>query len=235
MKENKLINVIIADDDPYARKGLESVLKNIPSVKKITHAENGRQVIELLEKEFYNIVFMDVKMPELDGVTATAHIHNHFRKVNVIAFTIHDTDDMLIQMYDSGAMGYVLKSDNETRIGSAIEAVLSGNYYFAGGMERITRHIEEAAHTHTFGKRDDSLTGAEKEVLIGICDEHSLKEIEVVMHISESKVKYHHSRLLFKTGVKNTAGLVKYAIREGIYKDNVFTEFKRLFRSALER
>lgn len=232
MNEAKNIKIIIADDDYFARKGLETVLENILSVKKIAHAENGKQVIALLEKEFYNIVFMDLKMPELDGFQTATLIHERFKKVNVIVFTLHSTDEMLFEMFDRGAMGYVLKTDNETRVGEAIATVMAGDYYFADSGNRIMNHLNAEALKKTWGRTNDKLTEPETEVLIRICEEMCLKEIAALMNISEPKVKYHHSRLLFKTGARNTAGLVRYAIREGIYIETIFANVRRYSRIA---
>jgi len=229
--DNK-IKVIIADDEYYTRKGLETVLLKITRIEKIAHAENGKQVLALLEKEFYHIVFMDLRMPGMDGFQTVSHIQQCFRKVKVIVFTIHGTDEMLFEMYDRGAMGYIFKTDGEADVSKAIDTVLSGEYYYADGSGRFLNHTETEKLRKQWGIANCKLSEPEREVLVGICEEHSLKDIGNRMQISFPKIQYHHKRLLFKTESADIAGLVRYAIRNCIYKEKPFAGLRRFFGKA---
>src|SRR6185295_6377900 len=120
------IDVLIVDDHLLFRMGIESILKKISLVNSVTHAENGEQVLKLLKKKKFDLIFMDIKMPEMDGITTTKKVSIRFPEIPVVALTSVDDRENIIQMIDAGARGYLLKSADTREVKTAIKKILDG-------------------------------------------------------------------------------------------------------------
>jgi two-component system, NarL family, response regulator DegU len=212
------INVIIADDHPVFRNGLENILKFVKQISKIRQANNGREVLEHLEKEVSEIVFMDINMPVMDGIAATKQIHKQYPAVKVIALSMHDDRENIKEMFNAGAVGYLLKNTNKDEIEEAIREVLAGNVFYTKEVSDVL--LRNMLHTNAsklhHSNVEEPLSDREKEVLGLICKQFSTKEIADQLFISERTVEGHRVKLLQKTGSKNIAGLVYYAIENGL-------------------
>src|SRR5438046_1593244 len=125
------IHVLIVDDHLLFRMGIESILKKIPLINTVTHAENGEQVLKLFKKKKYDLVFMDIRMPVMDGITTTKKISIRYPEVPVVALTSVDDRENIIQMIDAGARGYLLKSADSKEVKAAIEKIMDGSHYYA--------------------------------------------------------------------------------------------------------
>ena len=205
------IKVIIADDHPVFRNGLENILKHVKPIGQVKQAANGREVIELLEKGQAEIVFMDINMPVMDGIAATKLIKKQFPFVKVIALSMHDDRDHIKEMFTSGAVGYLLKNTTKDEVEEAIRTVLNGETFYTKEVSDVLlKNILTSAPKHQ--TVTEPLSEREKEVLRLICKQFSTKEIAEQLWISERTVENHRIHLLQKTGSKNIAGLVYYAI-----------------------
>src|ERR1041385_5304155 len=128
--------VIIADDHQFFRDGFEIALKQIDEVKKIAHASNGKEVLKLLKNDTYDLVFMDIKMPEMNGIETTKEIEMHYPHVKVIALSMYDDRKNVIEMFNSGARGYIIKNTDSKEIETAIKKVMEGEHYFADNVAK---------------------------------------------------------------------------------------------------
>jgi len=174
-------------------------------------------VIDILEKESIDLVLMDIEMPEMDGIQTTRYLTENFEKVGVLALTMYDDESHIIKMLQVGAMGYILKSTNKKELTEAIKTVASGESYFAKeASEVIMRRFMKKKTLSKSLAYKVALTRREKEVLKLIAEEFTNNEIAKKLYISARTVDTHRRNLLQKTGVKNTAGLVKYAIQNDI-------------------
>ena len=205
------IKVIIADDHPVFRNGLENILKHVKTIGQIKQAGNGREVIDMLENGLAEIVFMDINMPVMDGITATRTIKKQFPFVKVIALSMHDDREHIKEMFTAGAVGYLLKNTTKEEVEDAIKTVMNGESFYTKEVSDVLLKniLSTQPKNHTI---TDPLSDREIEVLRLICKQFSTKEIAEQLFISERTVENHRIKLLQKTGSKNIAGLVFYAI-----------------------
>lgn len=214
-------SVAIVDDHQLFRQGVKFALTQFKSIKEVYEAENGKEILQLLDKIHCDIVLMDIIMPVMDGIQTTRQIVKEFPDVNVIALSMSDEESNITRMIEAGASGYLLKNTDGKEMMEAITAVYSGKHYYS---EKVSAKL----HAHLMAKRSEReqflnqnlFSEREIEVLELICDEYNNEEIGEKLFLSKRTVEGHRNMLLRKTKSRNTAGLVRFAIREGYYKDN---------------
>lgn len=215
----KTITVIVADDHKIFRVGMAAILSSIGWVKNIQQAKHGAEALELLEKKVADIVFMDIKMPVMDGIEATKIIHQQYPTVKVIAVSMFDDQEFVTEMFANGASAYLLKNTDRDEISEAMETVMQGEQYYSRDVSEAL--FKQLLLKNKAPKYDDGtypITEREKQVLVLICKEFSNREIAAQLFVSTRTVEGHRNRLLHKTNSKNTAGLVAYAIRQKIWQ-----------------
>jgi DNA-binding NarL/FixJ family response regulator len=214
------LKMIVADDHQLFRLGLISVLKKFDFISKIQEAENGREVIEEVTKENYEVILMDINMPVMNGSDATKVVKRKFPDVKVIALTMFEDQKHVIEMIESGASGYIIKNTNENEIKTALLKVTNNELYFSRQISEslITSLVNK--HTMKRSQYNDQLSNREKEILFFICKEYTSREIAESLYLSEKTVDWHRLNLLQKTHSKNIAGLVLFALRCGIIDEN---------------
>jgi DNA-binding NarL/FixJ family response regulator len=216
MQNNLLspIHVLVADDHKLFRDGLVATLKHIRSIGIIHQASNGREVLELLKVKNCHIVFMDINMPIMDGVNATKKITENHQPVKVIALSMHDDQKHVVDMFDAGALGYLLKDTDKEELEEAIHVVMSGRTYFSSAISG--RLVEQAiSKSKNIIPVEHTLTDRETQVLKYIYQELTTKEIAEKMDVAEKTIENFRSSIMNKTGARNIAALVKYAIKHG--------------------
>ncbi|MBK8845255.1 MAG: response regulator transcription factor [Bacteroidetes bacterium] len=211
-------SILIADDHSLFRKGLESTLKLIQVIKKIDQAENGLKVIEHLRNNPVDLIFMDINMPQQDGIATTKIVSKEFPSVKVIALSMLDDKDNIIEMFKAGASGYLLKNTNKTEIQEAIEEVMDGGKYYSREVSDILLQKMINLNLHKPTHYIEPLTDREKEVLCLVCEQYSTKEIAEKLFLSEKTIEGHRLKLLQKTQSKNMVGLVIFALEHKIYE-----------------
>jgi len=204
-----VINYAIADDHKIFRQGLRLVLQDDPELHCIGEAANGLELLELLAVQEPAIVLLDLKMPDMDGIEATKQIRLRFPEVKIIMLTMHNDESLILHMMELGVNGYLIKNADAAEIIKAMHVVAETNYYF-----------NELVST-TLLKEAVKLTERELQVLRLICAEQTATEIGAVMFLSPRTVEGIRATLLEKTGAKNTAGLVLYAVRNGHLDQNL--------------
>lgn len=211
------LKILIADDHPMFRKGLELSIKTISIVGKILQAENGLQVLDVLETETADVIFMDIKMPLQNGIETTKLVVKKYPQIKVIALSMFDDKDNILEMFKAGVSGYLLKNTNKAEIETAIKEVLQGNKYYSKEVSDVLlQRIISAETDATSYNADNKLTDREIEVLKLVCKQMSTKEIADVMCLSDKTIEGHRIRLMQKTNSKNLAGLVIYAVDHGL-------------------
>lgn len=214
----KKISVIIADDHELFRKGLELILKNIHSVGKIRHAENGQEVIDLLQREKCDVVFMDLRMPVMDGQKATEYINQHFKDVKVICLSSMDDKKSIVGIFRSGACAYLFKNTNKREIEDAIHAVMEGKKFYTRDVSSIVIDsvLDPDKPQKSVNTVEVNLSEREKEILRLICQQFSSKEIADMIGIAEKTINNYRAQLLEKTNSRNMVGLVYYSLKNDI-------------------
>lgn len=210
----KKIRVLIADDHKIIRVGLRGLVELSKDIEVIGEAENGAQVLELLKKASVDVVLMDIDMGNTSGIETTRELKKLYPEVNVVGLTMHEEQGYIVEMMEAGASGYLLKNTGLDELLTAIRTAARGDSYFsqqvsATLLQAITRGKASAVP-------NTMLTEREIEVLRLITQEYSNGEIAEKLFISIRTVDTHRRNLLEKLQVKNTAGLVKYAMEKGI-------------------
>ncbi|RZK81679.1 MAG: response regulator transcription factor [Pedobacter sp.] len=210
------INVAIADDQKLFRKGMIALVNSFENVQIIFEAENGKELLENLKtsSEEINVILLDLSMPEMNGLEALKIIKETHPAIGVIILTIHEAEHHILSTIQAGANGYLAKNAEPEEVEKAIREVYKNDCYFTLPMLEIMRKgltkKPQAAHLN---EAEDLLTPREKEVLQLICKQFSSVEIAEKLFLSNRTVEGHRNNLLNKTGSRNTAGLVLYALK----------------------
>jgi DNA-binding NarL/FixJ family response regulator len=212
----KPINLAIADDHKIFRNGLKATLEDCADLNLIIEASNGKELIGQLATRTPDVILMDIKMPEMDGMQTTALIHQNFKDIKVLALSMHNEDKYIVDMMKAGASGYLLKNAEPEEIIEAITTVHNKGFYF-------NEHLSVTLIKQLVGPGHDSapqqnveLNDREIEVLKLVCQEYSNQEIADKIFLSVRTVEGYRARLFEKTGSKNLVGLVIFAIKNGI-------------------
>jgi DNA-binding NarL/FixJ family response regulator len=211
------IKVAIADDHKIFRKGVILSLRHYSNIKFVLEADNGEDLLNHLDEAKPDVILMDLRMPVKDGIEATKYISKHYPNIAVIVLTMHEDDRFVTHLMENGANGYLLKSTDPSEIKKAITDVVSKGYYLNNFVNRI---LLKRAHNKTKSipslNNDFPVTDKEKDVLRYICMEFTSQEIGQKMDISPRTVESIKERLMERFGVKNTAGLVFFAVKNNL-------------------
>lgn len=211
-----MITVFIADDHKIFRDGIISLLDNEDDIQVVGEAGNEEELFEKVTGLQPMVILMDISMGASNGIEATEKILKRFPNIKVLALSMHSESSYILKMLEAGASGYLLKDAGSREMIAAIHTVASGDTYFSQQVSQtLLNHLHSGKKV--LGKRPGvPLTKRELEVLQLIAEEHSNSEIAEKLYISIRTVDTHRRNLLEKLGVKNTAGLVKNAIRLGL-------------------
>lgn len=210
------IKILIADDHKIIRVGLRGILEREADIEVIGEAEDGNQVLDILTRTITEVVLMDIDMGRTNGIDTTKMVKASYPDVHILALTMHEEQNHIIRMLEAGASGYLLKNAGREELLAAIHAVIKGDSYFSNTVSATLLK----AITNLKGKpaiksdNETPLSDREIEVLRLIAQEHSNGEIAEKLFISIRTVDTHRRNILEKLQVKNTAGLVKYAIEK---------------------
>lgn len=206
-----MINILIADDHKMIIDGLKSMLATEEGLQVVGEAYNGKEVLERLKQYPVDLILMDINMPELDGIDATRKLKTQFPKVKVLVLTMYNKPEFVRNLMEAGADGYILKNTGKDELLEAIRQLHAGQPYWG---KEITKTVMESLRG---GPANNTLvlTRREKEILKLIVEEYTTPEIAEKLFISNYTVETHRKNLLSKLGVKNVAGLVRYAMENG--------------------
>ena len=215
------IKLFLVDDHKMIREGLKSFLENQPEFEIIAEAENGKNCLKQLETISPDIVLTDLNMPEMDGLELTKSIKEKHANIKVIALTMMGESQHIKQMLAEGAMGYLLKDCSEEELIMAIKLINQGGTYYSPEVTNIILNNIRKVKPISTSKvvTEMPLTERENEVLHLILKEQTNKEIADQLFVSVRTVDAHKRNLLDKTGSKNVAGLVLYAIDRQLFDD----------------
>ena len=214
------VRLFLVDDHKMIREGLKNFLSDQEGFEIVGEAENGIDCLNQLENLEVDIVLSDLNMPEMDGLELIKKIKETRPELKVIALTMMGESQHIKQMLAEGAVGYLLKDCSEEELTSAINTVHQGGTYYSPEVTSIIlNNIRKIKPLKSKVVTDMPLTDREKEVLHLILKEYSNKEIADTLFVSVRTVDAHKRNLLDKTGSKNVAGLVLYAIDRQLFDD----------------
>ncbi|PSK92154.1 response regulator transcription factor [Taibaiella chishuiensis] len=212
-----IIQYIIADDHKIFRQGLKMTLADDHKIKCTGEAANGTELLRLLEQAQPEVILLDLKMPEMDGLEVLKEIRTRYEDLKVIVLTMFDDEHFILHMMEAGANGYLLKNAEPAEIKNAIHAAVENGYYFNDLVNTVMlRKIVQQNRREPRFREEIKLNEKETEILKLICQEHTAAEIGKMVFLSPRTVEGIRSVLLEKIGVRNTAGLVMYAVKNGI-------------------
>jgi DNA-binding NarL/FixJ family response regulator len=210
----KAARILIADDQTLFRAGLARLLDEDPRVEVVGQAVDGADAVKLAAKLKPDVILMDLKMPNVDGVEATRQITEAMPGAKILMLTTFETDSQVIQALKAGASGYVLKDSSPEAIISSIVAVMSGERVMASAV--ANRVLEMLTGTSTPKEFYDGLTNREIEILKLLANGMANKQIAYRLKISEKTVRNHVSNTYEKLGIYDRSQAVLYAVKKGL-------------------
>ena len=213
----KIISVAIADDYKIFRDGLKVGLSSDEALKVVLEADNGEDLLAEMGRQEVDVILMDLKMPIMDGMEATKEVKKRYPNTKILVVTMYDDDKFIIHLMENGANGYLLKNADGDEIVKAIHAVYENDYYFNDLVNKalLKKLVNKKIIKPSFNDNID-FTERELEVLKLICEEKTNIEIGKIIFLSPRSVEGIRQRLIEKIGVRNTAGLVMYAVKAGL-------------------
>lgn len=211
---NSKINICIVDDHALFREGIHFLLSKCEFVKKIYEAEQGLQLLELLQSKEIDLILMDIEMPKMNGIETTKKVLQKYPDIKIIALSMYANECFYTDMLAAGAKGFMLKNSRFEDIQKAITEVFAGKNFFS---PEILSSILKNMNKPTTVIHTSELSEREMEVLFNICKGLSNREIADKLFISKRTVDKHRENILLKTNSKNTAELVIYAIKKGYF------------------
>jgi len=206
-------SVIIVDDHKLFRDGLSFIIREIADFEVIGEASNGKEFLKLLENKKPDLVLMDIKMPEMDGIEASTIALQKYPDLNVLVLSMYDDEQYYNTMIDIGVRGFILKDADSSELKIAINKVYEGNSFFS--QELLLKIIKNKTTVSNV-----NISKREIEVLTYICKGMANYEIAEVLNISLRTVERHRANLLEKTGSSNSIKLVLFAIRNNVVNIN---------------
>jgi DNA-binding NarL/FixJ family response regulator len=206
-----MIRILIADDHEIVRSGLRALLGSHAGWEIVAEAADGHAAVEAAEATSPDVAVLDCAMPRMNGIDAARRIHQHVPKTEVCLFTYFEDESIIAEALRAGVRGYILKSDPESELLAAVEALSQHHPYFswvvsASLLDHFVKHIGKAP-------KMELLTPREREVVQLVAEGQSNKEVSRKLNVSLKTVETHRGAAMRKAGLSSTADLVRYAVR----------------------
>jgi DNA-binding NarL/FixJ family response regulator len=208
------LKLVVADDHTLVRAGFRALLERMPHVEVVGEAANGREVIELVAERRPDIALVNISMPELNGLDATARIVKDHPKTRVILVSLHSDEEYVRRGFALGAAGYLVKSADVQELELAIRAVARGDLWVSPSVSKAI--VAALARGERPSGSFELLTSRQREVLQMVAEGKTAKEIADELQLSVKTVESHRSQLMKRLGVRGIPGLVRSAIRLGL-------------------
>ncbi|HEX5337430.1 MAG TPA: response regulator transcription factor [Gallionella sp.] len=205
-----MINILVADDHSLIRKGLKMLLEDSPDYRITGEAESGMQAIKMVREEHYDLVLLDISLPDKHGIDVLKQLKTEAPDLKVIVLSMYPEDLFGVRALKAGAVGYINKQSAPEKLISAIQHVMSGKKYISETLaEQLLSNVIGEAQEH----QHQSLSNREYQTLCLMASGKSLTEISEIMLLSPKTVSVYRARMLEKMGFKNNAEAIHYAIK----------------------
>jgi DNA-binding NarL/FixJ family response regulator len=213
-----MIRILLADDHPLMRRGIRELLVSDPEIEVVGEASDGREAVRLAEKFRPDVMIMDLAMPELNGLDAIRHIRKDAPEIELLVFSMHDSEELIREVFAAGARGYVLKSDVALYLVEAVKTLARHKPFFTPRISEAILHslVSSAAPGQLEQARPGPLSAREREILQLLAENKSNKDIAQALGISVRTVETHRRSVMQKLDANSIVELVHYAIRNGI-------------------
>jgi DNA-binding NarL/FixJ family response regulator len=206
------IKVLLAEDHPLVRSGIRSLLDRMTDVQVVAEASDGHEALRLIEEYQPDVVLMDISMPNLTGLEATARVTRNFPKVHVIILSMHSSEEFVSRALASGAAGYLVKTCSASQLEQAIAIVASGKTYL--GLPDVV--ADAVVHKSAERALLERLTPRQSEVLRLLAEGGSMKSIALSLDISVKTVETHRAELMNRLDLHDIPSLVRFAVKAGL-------------------
>jgi len=214
------IRVIIADDHAVVRQGIRHVLEDVPGLEVIAEAGDGEEVLSLLDEHTPDLLVLDISMPGKTGLEVAKQLRAEGSEVGILILSMHDNPEYVLEAVRVGADGYILKDVGPAELREAIEAVHAGKEYFTGRVtHQLSVGLREELERERKKSRLDQLTGREREVLLGVANGRTNREIAEEFGISPRTVETHRERVMAKLRIRTVAGLTRFVVENGLLEE----------------
>ncbi len=212
------LRVILADDQEMVRQGIKLLLeREMADLRIVAEASDGREAVRLTQELRPDVAVLDLAMPVLNGLDAAREIRRHVPLTKTILLTVHAEDRRVMDALRAGINGYVLKTQPPGELAQAIQDVARGAVYLSPAVSRAVVDAYLAAEQSPAGRLPgERLTPRERQVLQLVAEGKTTKEIATILGVSVKTSESHRTRVMHKLGIHTAAGLVRYAIREGL-------------------
>lgn len=210
LQKERAITVLLADDHFIVRQGLRTTLSEFPEIHIIGEAGDGIEALAQVKALKPDVVLMDINMPGMNGLEATAHIRKNFPDTRVLVVTVHDSNQYITQVLRAGADGYVLKDTSPDELARAIQSVFKGGAALSPSVARQV--VDQLAQPRESAPPSPLVTPREKQILALITHGKTNKEIAGILDLSVRSIETFRLRLMRKLKVNNAAELTKYAL-----------------------
>ncbi len=215
------IRLVIADDHEIFRDGLALMLSKQDTVVLTGQAADGEELLRLVAETQPDIVLTDIKMPRLSGIAAARILLQRHPHLKIIALSMFDEEDLIVEMLETGAKGYLLKNADKKEILEAILTVYDGSiFYCKHTTARLASLIVKSKFDAQKRPHEALFTDREKEIIRLICRQHTAQEIGGMLYLSKRTVEGYRTRILEKMEVKNTAGVVIFALKHHLISES---------------
>jgi len=208
------INLLIVDDHTMFLQGIISLLEQETNITIAGKAVNGKEALEIIQKTAIDFIILDISMPEMDGIELSKILKKQYPHIKILILSTHSNVMIVSRLIRIGVNGYLLKNAEKEELLKAINAIASGENYFAEELQE--KHFNNSTRIEKQVSNLTELSSREKEILVLIAQEYNTAEIAEKTFISLNTVNTHRRNLLSKLNAKNTAGLVKYAVENGL-------------------
>ncbi|MBC7903836.1 MAG: response regulator transcription factor [Gemmatimonadaceae bacterium] len=214
------ISLVIADDHEIFRDGLALMLSKQKHFELVGQAEDGNELMEIAAEKLPDVILTDIKMPRMDGIDATRRLLAVYPKMKFIALSMFDEENLIVEMLEAGAKGYLLKNADKTEIIEAIEQVAAGHSFYCKHTSIKLASMIVKSKFNPYRKVEPVVfSDRELEVIRLICRQDTTQQIGDKLFLSKRTVEGYRTRILEKMNVRNTAGVVIYALKNGLVKE----------------
>jgi DNA-binding NarL/FixJ family response regulator len=212
------LKILVADDHDIIRRGLKDLLTTKPGWEVCAEAKTGKEAVALAEKLMPQIVVMDISMPDLNGLEAARRIHKALPKTGILILTMHFSDQLVRDVVDTGARGYILKSDADRDLVSAVDSIANRRTFFTSRASEMLLGDFTRQPTGAEPKlpQKNRLTAREREIVQLLAEGKSSKEVAVALGISVKTAETHRANIMRKLEIHSVSELVRYAIKNQI-------------------
>lgn len=211
------IRTLIADDHEMVREGLQIMMGKMNEIEIVGEASNGEELLQRTRELLPDVILVDIKMPKLNGIEATRAIKKEFPHIGIIALSSFDEESMILEMLNAGAKGYLLKNAARQELLCAIEAAHRGEPYYCMDINLKLAQVVARGGFSRQAKTGPIFTARELQVIEGICEGLSSKQIASTLNLRTRTIERYREVIMEKMEVSNAAGVVLYAVKNGIY------------------